>query len=136
MLRATGIALLALFASTAPAPAQTTAGGGTVIVLPLAAYIPGAYTTTVFVRNPNVLSPITLNVRYYQSDSATPPGDGNPLACGQLVIPANGALTFDLSTQCTFTGVDNFGQIILEDAAVPKVNTFRAYSRTESPTGF
>ena len=34
------------------AQAQTTAASGTVIVLPLTSNIPGAYATTVFVRNP------------------------------------------------------------------------------------
>ena len=131
----TAAALVALTALVGTANAQTTAASGTVIVLPLAAYIPGAYTTTVFVRNPNISSSITINIRYYQSDSATPAGDGNPLSCGQLTIPANLAVTFDLGSQCTFAGTDNFGQIILEDAATPKVNTFFAYSRTESPTG-
>ncbi len=117
--------------------AQTTAGSGTLIVLPLAAYIPGAYTTTVFVRNPNT-NAITINIRYYQSDSANPAGTGTPLACGQISIPANLAVTFDLGAQCgsAFTGTDNFGQILLEDVTgTYKTNTFFAYSRTESPTG-
>lgn len=128
-------ALGGAFASSGTA--QTTAASGTVIVLPLAAYIPGAYTTTVFVRNPNT-SAITINIRYYQSDSANPVGTGTPLACGQLSIPANLAVTFDLGAQCgsAFTGTDNFGQILLEDVTgIYKTNTFFAYSRTESPTG-
>jgi len=114
---------------------QTTAGSGTVIVLPLASNIPGAYKTTVFVRNPNAIQ-ITLDVRYYQSDSATPPGTGSPLTCSPLTVPANAAITFDLASQCTFSGTDNFGMIILEDVTSTfKTNTFFAYSRTEQPVG-
>ena len=139
MLRATWTASVSLIAAlivSLAAHGQTTAGAGTVIVLPLAAHISTAYKTTVFVRNLSVTSDITLNVRYYQSDSATPPGDGNPLTCTPLVVQANRAVTFDLGTQCTFSSpLDNFGQIILEDSAVPKVNTFLAYSRTEVANG-
>jgi hypothetical protein len=119
------------------AHAQTTAGSGTVIVLPLAAHIAleGSYATTVFVRNPNA-NDITIDVRYYQSDSANPAGTGTPLSCGQLAIPANRAVTFDLGSQCTFTGQDNFGQIVLEDAtSAYKTNVFYAYSRTQVPNG-
>ncbi len=112
---------------------QTTAGSGTVIVLPLAANIPGAYVTTVFVQNPNA-NEITLNVDYYQSDSATPPGSGTPYTCSPLTVPANMAVTFDLASQCTFTGTDNFGVIVLEDAtSTYKTNPFFAYSRSELP---
>lgn len=115
--------------------AQTTAGAGTVIVLPLAAYIPGVYETTVFVRNPNP-NAINLAVRYYQSDSATPAGTGTPLTCGQLSVPASAATTFELGTQCVFSGTDNFGQIVLEDVtASQKTNVFLAYSRTEFRSG-
>lgn len=136
MLRFASAAIALLSLSVGIAHGQTTAGAGTVIVLPLATYIQGAYTTTVFVRNPSLSTAITLNVRYYQSDSATPTGNGTPLSCGQLTIGPNLALTFDLGTQCTFSSVvDNFGQIVLEDAATPKVNTFFAYSRTELVNG-
>ena len=130
----------ALFGVTAAigvtAHAQTTAASGTVIVLPLASAIPNAYATTVFVRNPNSVSALTLNVRYYQSDNATPPGTGSPLACPQLIVPANAAVTFDLAVQCNFSPSDNFGMIILEDVtSTYKTNTFFAYSRTQDPTG-
>ena len=133
---ASTLALVIAGLATSVAHGQTTAGSGTVVVLPLAAYIPGAYTTTVFVRNPNANDDITLNVRYYQSDSATPAGGGTSLACNQLVVPKNKAVTFDLGTRCTFTGNDNFGQIVLEDAtSTYKTNVFYAYSRTQDPSG-
>ncbi|MFI4903602.1 MAG: hypothetical protein ACHP91_09305 [Burkholderiales bacterium] len=117
------------------AQAQTTAASGTIIVLPIAASIPGAYATTVFVRNPNVNS-ITLNVRYYQADNASPPGDGNPLTCSQLTILGNRAVTFDLGSQCTFVGTGNFGQLVLEDVTrTYKINSFYAYSRSQESNG-
>jgi hypothetical protein len=118
-----------------PALAQTTAGAGTIVVLPTVASIPGAYTTTVFVRNSNTI-PITLDVSYYQSDSATPPGDGNPVICTQLNVGANRAVTFDLATQCNFAASDNFGQLVIEDAtSTYKTNTFYAYSRSQTSNG-
>jgi len=123
--------------SASAAHGQTTAGSGTVIVLPLAANIPGAYSTTVFVRNPNT-NDMTVNVRYYQSDNATPAGTGTPYTCDPLPVAAGHAMTFDLGSQCTFAlgSADNFGMIILEDATSQyKTSPFFAYSRTESPTG-
>lgn len=118
-----------------PSLAQTTAGAGTVVVLPTVASIPGAYTTTVFVRNPNATS-ITLDVRYYQSDSATPPGDGTPVICNALTIGGNLAVTFDLATECNFSVSDNFGQLVLTDVTgTYKTNTFYAYSRSQTSNG-
>jgi hypothetical protein len=121
--------------------AQTTAGAGTVIVLPLAASIPAAYTTTVFVRNLDVLNPLTVNVRYYLADDATPsppPGTNTPYCpsgLSQITVPANSVFPLDPKTQCTFPDSDIFGMIVLEDAASPKTNAFVAYSRTEQPAG-
>jgi hypothetical protein len=133
---------VAFAAATASLPgfAQTTAGAGTVVVLPLASNIPGAYSTTVFVRNPSSNPQITVKVRYYQSNSGNPAGNGTPYACTDLVVPSNQVKTFDLASQCTFPGpgVNNFGQIVLEDVtSVPDVKThpFFAYSRTEATTG-
>jgi hypothetical protein len=136
----TVVALAALAAASLPAVAQTTAGAGTVVVLPLASNIPGAYTTTVFVRNPAANPQITVKVRYYQSDSANPAGTGTPYTCSNLTIPSNQVATFDLAAQCTFPGpgVNNFGQIVLEDVtSTPDVKTHRffAYSRTETTNG-
>jgi|SRR5665213_967606 len=122
-------------AAVMPALAQTTAGAGTVVVLPTVAYIPGAYTTTVFVRNPNS-NPVTLSVLYYQSDSASPPGDGSPLTCTPLTVGANLAVQFDLSAQCTFVSSDNFGQLLLVDSTgTYKTNRFYAYSRSQESNG-
>ena len=113
------------------AQAQTTAGSGTVMVLPLAANVP-VYKTEVFVRNPN-LAPITLNVRYYQANDADPPSGLR--TCQPLMVAAFQVANFQLVSQCTLGNVDDFGMIILEDAAVPKVNPFFAYSRTQTTGG-
>ena len=118
------------------AQAQTTAASGTVIVLPIAASIPGAYATTVFVRNPNV-NAITLNVRYYQADNASPPGDGNPLTCSQLTVLGNLAVhvrSRNASARSSAPG--NFGQLVLEDVtSTYKINSFYAYSRSQESNG-
>jgi len=112
--------------------AQTTAGSGTVVVIPTAANI-SAYATEVFVRNPNDTS-ITLNVRYYQSNDGTPPAGLR--ACSQVTLPAATSLSFDLGAQCGLNNTsDNFGMFVLEDAASPKIHPFFAYSRTQTPTG-
>ncbi len=103
---------------------------GTQLVVPLAANI-SVYHTQVFVRNPNS-SAITINVRYYQSTSGTPPAGLR--ACSQLVLQANQTAAFDVGAQCGLNGIDDdFGMLILEDAA--QTNSFFAYSRTQTPTG-
>jgi hypothetical protein len=127
----TALVLLASLTITS-SNAQTTAGSGTVIVLPLAVNI-SAYATDVFVRNPNDSS-ITLNVRYYQSNDGTPPAGLR--ACSQITVPSNVSLSFDLGAQCGLDNTsDNFGMFVLEDAASPKTHPFFAYSRTQTPTG-
>jgi hypothetical protein len=123
--------------SGAPAWAQTTAGSGTVVVLPVVAYIPGAFTTTVFMYNPNTAAQ-TVDITFYQSDSATTPlPGGTTLSCGQQAIPALSGVTFDLGAQCGFGAIgttDNFGLLVLRDAAAIKTHNFFAYSRTSAPT--
>lgn len=127
------------------AHAQTTAGSGTVMVLPLVADIPAAYVTTVFVQNANP-APITLNATYYFSDQADPGIAGHSLTCTQLTVAANAVATFDPYAQCSmstyfaslslgYTPTNIFGMMILDDAASPKTNTFYAYSRTAQPPG-
>ena len=134
-------AVIALVGLQPSAQAQTTAGSGTVLVIPLAAAGGNTnYASTVFVANPSTTTAITVNVKYYLSnDTASPPPTAKPwlVACTPLSIPAGQVVSFDLATQCppTLGGVtitDNFGMIVLEDAASPKVNAFTAYSRQQS----
>ena len=126
------LAAAALGASiaSASAAAQTSFGSGTQIVLPLAAHV-SVYHTTVFVRNPNV-GPITLNVRYIQSnDAAAPTGERS---CPDVVLAAGQSSSFDLGTQCGLNGVDDdFGMLIVQDSA--GTNPFFGYSRTDTPQG-
>jgi len=118
--------------SVSTATGQTSVGSGTVVVIPTAANI-SVYSTEVFVRNPNANS-ITLNVRYYQSNDGAPPAGLRP--CTSLFVPALTSLSFDLGSQCSLNNVsDNFGMFILEDAATPRINSFFAYSRTQTSTG-
>jgi hypothetical protein len=133
--RLTASTLLALAFLAAPAFAQTTAGSGSVVILPSVAFIPGAFTTTVFVYNPNAAS-ITLNLDYYQSDSSTTPlPGGTALDCGQIAVPSLNSVSFNLEAKCNFTGTsDNFGQLVLQDAAAVKTNSFFAYSRALAPS--
>ena len=123
------------------ASAQTTAAAGTVIMLPLVADIPAAYTTTVFVQNTHGTS-ITVNVTYNFSNDADPAIAGTQLACTPLVVAGNAIATFDPYTQCSLStaipsGTTNiFGTLLLVDAtATVKANTFYAYSRTAQPPG-
>lgn len=131
-----GALLAACVAAPIAATAQTTAASGTVIVLPTVAAIPGAYATTVFVRNPNA-NTMTINVLYYQSDSASPPGNGTPLVCTPLTIAGTRAVQFDLATQCSMGATNNFGQLLLVDTTggTFKTNVFFAYSRAQESNG-
>ena len=134
---------LAGYAWLAPSVyAQTSAGAGTVVVIPLISSIPGAYTSEVFVRNLNQAA-ITLKVRYYSSNSAAG-GAAASKVCTDLVVPAtsgtsNGTTSFDLATQCGLGTSDDFGMVFLEDitggAGVPKTKVFTAYSRTQMSNG-
>ena len=129
------IALTALVAIDAIA--QTTAGAGSVVVIPTAANI-SVYKTQVFIRNPGINTDpggITVNVRYYQSVDGTPPAGLRD--CGAAIpIALLGSASFDLGTKCGLTGTnDDFGMIILEDAASEKTHPFLAYSRTQTPDG-
>ena len=116
--------------ASATAAAQTSFASGTQIVLPLAANV-AVYHTTVFVRNPNV-GPITLNVRYIQSNNGTAPTGER--SCPDVALAANESATFDLGAQCSLNGVDDdFGMLILQDS--DGSNPFFAYSRTDTPEG-
>jgi hypothetical protein len=116
---------------TSPAMGESTFSGPQLII-PLAANI-SVYHTQVFVENPNS-GPLTVNVRYYQSNNGTAPKGLR--SCAQLSLQANQSGSFDIGPQCGLNGVDDdFGMIIVEDASPGKTNSFFAYSRTQTPTG-
>lgn len=119
--------------------AQTSAGAGTVILLPLVADIPAAYTTTVFVQNTHNYT-MTINVTYYFSKDAGP-GVPASTTCTALSVPANAVATFDPYSQCSLGSVapsvtNIFGMLLLADAtSTQQTNTFYVYSRTAQPAG-
>jgi hypothetical protein len=110
--------------------AQTTAGSGSVIVVPVVAATP-SYTTEIFVRNPNSAL-LTLNVDFYEANNSSIPG---LRPCNQLNVPALATVPFTLATQCTLGAGSHFGMLVLEDAASEKIDLFYAYSRTQTPSG-
>ena len=113
------------------AHAQSTAGAGSVIVIPLMAQT-SSYTTEVIVRNPNN-APITVNMTFYEGNSATP----GAKTCAALTLAALESKPFTLGDRCTLTPSpdSHFGMLVLEDAAAQQTNLFFAYSRTQTPGG-
>lgn len=117
------------------AQAQSTAGAGSVIVVPLMVQT-ASYSTEVTVRNPNP-APITLNMTFYEGNSATP----GPKTCTALTVAALESKPFQLSSQCVVTPPPDghFGLLVLEDSVAQTVNAqprvFFAYSRTQTPGG-
>jgi hypothetical protein len=120
------------YISANTALAQTSFASAGQVVIPVAANI-SVYHTQVFVRNPNA-GPMTVNVLYYQSNDATPPAGLR--SCAQVSLAAGQSANFDLGAQCGLNGVDDdFGMLVLEDAAPGMPNEFVAYSRTQTPDG-
>lgn len=121
----------------AGASGQTSAGAGTVMLLPQIADISGTngWVTTVFVQNPGATS-ITLGVTYYTSNTSQNPNAA--VTCTPLVVPANQVASFDPAIQCGLSALPSnfFGSMILTDTtSTYKTNTFFAYSRAEKNPG-
>jgi hypothetical protein len=110
--------------------AQTTAGSGTFIVIPAVAQT-ASYITEIFARNPNATT-LTLDVLFYEANTSAVPG---LRPCSQLVLTSGQTLSFTLAGQCTLGAGVHHGMLILQDAAVEKINVFYAYSRTQTPQG-
>ena len=112
--------------------AQTSAGSGSVIVLPVVAFT-ATFTSEVTVQNPNGNS-ITLDLDYYESNNAHDPGFHD---CGQFVVPAGQTLAFTMVAMCPpETGTTHFGMLILRhhDPA-NQLDLFYAYSRAQTASG-
>jgi len=126
------LAAFALVGAIGLAQAQSTAGAGSVLVVPVVA-LTASYETEVTVRNPGS-APITLNVKFYEANNSPSPGLH---ACSQLVVPALESTPFTLSSQCALPAPppSHFGVLVLEDAAAQQTNLFYAYSRTQTPGG-
>ena len=117
------------------AHAQATAGAGSVLVIPLVAQT-ASYSTEVTVQNPNP-APITVNVKLYEADTSTTPG---LTSCGALTVAAGQSKVFTLNGGAnplcpTFAPGGHFGMIVLSDAAAQQIDSFFAYSRTQTPGG-
>ena len=125
------IVLMSGVGAAIPTCAQSTAAGGSVLVIPLLAQT-SSYTTEVTVQNPNA-APITLNVSYYEATNSSTPG---PQACNPLMVPAHSSVPFRLPAQCTsLTAANHFGMLVLADAASQQTDTFLVYSRIQTPGG-
>jgi hypothetical protein len=110
--------------------AQTTAGAGSVIALPVVAAT-ASYSTEISVRNPGI-APISLNVTFYEANNSSAPGTHT---CSMLAVPASATVPFTLATQCGIVSGGHFGMLVLSDSATPALALFYAYSRTQTPGG-
>ena len=130
MLRFISASLSLLALSTGIACGQTTAGAGSTIVFPVIAAT-ATYTTEVFVRNPNI-TPITLDVTFYEASNSSSPGT---YPCLPVSVPANRTVPFTLAAQCVLAGGSHFGMLVLTDSASEQLALFYAYSRTQTAGG-
>lgn len=124
----------ALLTGAAMVHAQATAGAGTIVVIPLVTHS-ASFKAEIFVRNDDQNNQdITLNVRFYDTLLAPPPGQR---PCSQLVVPAGKTVSFTLDTQCTFNPANShFGMLVLEDVTgTYKTNFLYAFARSQNPTG-
>ena len=112
--------------------AQTTAGAGSVVVIPLVSHST-SFDSEIFVRNDQNTA-ITLNVRFYDRTNPPPPG---LRACNQLTVPGNLTVSFTLVSQCTLNPLNGYsGMLVLEDATRDVQNQFLLrYDRTQNPSG-
>ncbi len=124
------IAMLLLFGICAAPQAQTTAGSGTVIVIPVVSQS-STFATTMIVHNPNA-SGITVHITFDEAQSSSNPGIH---ACTDLAVSSGQSKLFLLATQCSLPAGNHHGQVIIQDSATPKINIFYAYSRTQTAAG-
>lgn len=126
------------------AHSQTSAGAGSVVLLPQIADITGTnpadgWVTTVFVQNNAGSTDLTLGVTYYLSSTSEMPNAA--IACKPLSVPHNQVVSFDPAAQCnnqlpTIPPTNFFGSMVLVDnTSTYKTNTFFAYSRAEKVPG-
>lgn len=113
--------------SSAALLAQTTAGAGSVLVIPIVAQT-GTYQSEIFVRNPNDV-PLQVNVKFYEAQTSTTPG---LRPCNPLALAAQQTIAMQLVTQCTLGDGNHHGMLILENAETEKTHVFQAYNRTQA----
>lgn len=119
-----------LFSSVAPGYAMTTAGAGTVQVIPVVVKS-SSYESEIFVRNPNNTS-LQIDVKFYEANTSSVPGQRT---CSPLALAPQQTIAMTLSTQCTLGAGNHHGMLILENAATEKTLFFYAYNRTQTPSG-
>ena len=126
------LAVAVVMACAVTVRAQTTAGAGSVVVIPLVSHST-SFKSEIFVRNDQTTA-ITLNVRFYDRLLSPPPGQR---PCSTLSVPASTTVSFTLDTQCTFNPANSHsGMLVLEDTTgTYKNNSFYAFDRTQDPTG-
>lgn len=124
------IAATAAWLFAVPAVASTTAGAGSVLVIPVVAQT-ASYESEIFVRNPNN-TPLQVTVNFFEANNSTNPG---LRPCSALNLAAQQTIAMKLGTQCTLGAGSHFGMLILENAATEKTQFFYAYNRTQTPSG-
>ncbi len=120
----------ALLLVAAPVFANTTAGAGSVQVIPVVVKS-SSYESEIFVRNPNNVA-LQVDVKFYEANTSSVPGQR---ACNPLVLAPQQTIAMTLSTQCTLGAGNHHGMLILENAAFEKTLFFYAYNRTQTPSG-
>ena len=112
--------------------AQTTAGGGTTLVIPVTSQS-ASFVSEVTVFNPGPTL-LTASVKFYEANNSSVPGSKS---CNDLSVSANRSLQFQLATQCALGAGDGsrFGLIVITDKAVPPTHAFYGYSRVQNPQG-
>lgn len=121
---------LALAGAMAPAHGAVVAGGGTTVVLPVAAQT-ASFASEVVVHAPGGAA-ATFSVTFHEAIGSTSPGSK---ACTPVVVPAGRVVSFNLAAQCSLGTGSRFGMLQITDTANPKVNLVQAYSRTSNPQG-
>ena len=112
--------------------AQTTAGSGTTLVIPVTSQS-ASFVSEVTVFNPGPTL-LTASVKFYEANNSSVPGSKS---CNDLSVSANRSVQFQLATQCALGAGDGsrFGLIVITDKAVPPTHAFYGYSRVQNPQG-
>ena len=123
---------LAAIAANAPVHAQSTDGYHSIQIFPLVVDS-ASYVQRFTFRNPDAAA-LTLAVQYF-------PGTGTsqttPLACPDVVVPANGQIAIaSLRTLCPALGAGSqFGFVYTNDKNVTRKHSYAAFSRASNPAG-
>jgi hypothetical protein len=126
------LAIAVLLTLPSVATAQTTAGSGTTIVIPVTAET-GSFASEVTLFNPGS-SLLTASVKFYEANNSPSPPPGLKV-CNDINVSANRSVQFQIATQCALGSGDHFGLLVLADKTVPQTHVFYGYSRVQNPKG-